>query len=165
MNLILTFTEITINLTVVEWVLKSFESTDSVNEGITESPSVLGCVHNAFENTDSTNHYLFFLEVGKLWADENVTNRVANCDPVFVPPIFFNLKISRLQSSRNKNGISFLRASTTDSSPQINPDFFLPLPLPDLHPFYCGGRYPAFHGAGLVFIIAGNVVQKFGTGD
>ncbi len=30
------------------------------------------------------------------WADENVTNRVANCDPVFVPPIFFNLKISLL---------------------------------------------------------------------
>ncbi|RLC18473.1 MAG: hypothetical protein DRI57_08420 [Deltaproteobacteria bacterium] len=59
--------------------------------------------------------------VGISWADENVTNRVANCDPVFVPPIFFNLKISRLQNDRNKNGISFLGASTTDSSPQGYP--------------------------------------------
>ncbi len=28
------------------------------------------------------------LAVDMTWADENVTNRVANCDPVFVPPIF-----------------------------------------------------------------------------
>ena len=48
------------------------------------------------------------ISAGCTWADENVTNRVANCDPVFVPPIFFNLKISRLQNDRNKNGISFL---------------------------------------------------------
>jgi len=34
---------------------------------------------------------------------------------------FFNLKISRLQNDRNKNGISFLRASTTDSSPHTEP--------------------------------------------
>ena len=61
--------------------------------------------------------------MGVSWADENVTNRVANCDPVFVSPIFFNLKISRLQNSRNKNGISFLRASTTDSSPQMETAF------------------------------------------
>ena len=63
------------------------------------------------------------LAVDMTWADENVTNRVANCDPVFVSPIFFNLKISRLQNSRNKNGISFLRASTTDSSPQMETAF------------------------------------------
>ena len=59
------------------------------------------------------------------WADENVADRVANCDPVFVPPIFFDLKISRLQNGRNKNGISFLRASATDSSPQADAPFFL----------------------------------------
>ncbi|RLC04284.1 MAG: hypothetical protein DRI57_28415 [Deltaproteobacteria bacterium] len=30
------------------------------------------------------------------WADENVTARVTNCDPVFIPSVFFNLKISQL---------------------------------------------------------------------
>ena len=30
------------------------------------------------------------------WADENVTDRLANSDPVFIPSIFFNLKISQL---------------------------------------------------------------------
>ncbi|RLC22040.1 MAG: hypothetical protein DRI57_00845 [Deltaproteobacteria bacterium] len=34
--------------------------------------------------------------LGYDWADENVTVRVTNCDPVFIPPVFFNLKISRL---------------------------------------------------------------------
>jgi len=52
-------------------------------------------------------------------SDENITDRVANYDPVFIPPIFFNLKISLLQNGRNKNRISFLRASTTYSSPQL----------------------------------------------
>jgi len=37
------------------------------------------------------------------WADENITDRVANCDPVFVPPIFFSLKIRRLQNDRSWN--------------------------------------------------------------
>ncbi len=34
--------------------------------------------------------------IGRAWADENVTDRLANSDPVFIPPIFFNLKISQL---------------------------------------------------------------------
>ncbi|QTA84929.1 Uncharacterized protein dnm_009320 [Desulfonema magnum] len=53
------------------------------------------------------------------WADENVTNRAANCDPVFIPHIFYYLKISRLKKTGNRNGISFLIASATFSSPHF----------------------------------------------
>ncbi|QTA88102.1 Uncharacterized protein dnm_041430 [Desulfonema magnum] len=53
------------------------------------------------------------------WGDENVTNRADNCDPIFIPQIFYNLKIRQLKNAGNKNGISFFRALETFSSPQL----------------------------------------------
>ena len=53
----------------------------------------------------------------------------------FCSAYFFSLKISRLQNDRNKNGISFLRASTTYSSPQHIPspeDKNITCPLPSI---------------------------------
>jgi hypothetical protein len=41
-----------------------------------------------------------------VWGDENVIDRVAESDPVFVPPHFFDLKISHLQNAGNKNRIN-----------------------------------------------------------
>ncbi|QTA86570.1 Uncharacterized protein dnm_025940 [Desulfonema magnum] len=55
------------------------------------------------------------------WGDENVTNRADNCDPIFIPQIFYDLKIRQLKSEGNKNGISFFRALETFSSPQFSP--------------------------------------------
>ncbi|QTA85938.1 Uncharacterized protein dnm_019550 [Desulfonema magnum] len=52
------------------------------------------------------------------WGDENVTNRADNCDPIFIPYFFYDLKISQLKNAGNKNGISFFRALETFSSPQ-----------------------------------------------
>jgi len=41
-----------------------------------------------------------FIQKGAtFWAGENVTDRITECDPVFVPPHFFDLKISHLQNA------------------------------------------------------------------
>ncbi|QTA91982.1 Uncharacterized protein dnm_080550 [Desulfonema magnum] len=50
------------------------------------------------------------------WGDENVTNRADNCDPIFIPYFFYDLKISQLKNAGNKNGISFFRVLETFSS-------------------------------------------------
>ncbi|QTA86863.1 Uncharacterized protein dnm_028880 [Desulfonema magnum] len=55
---------------------------------------------------------------GSGWGDENVTNRADNCDPIFIPYFFYDLKISQLKNAGNKNGISFFRVLETFSSPQ-----------------------------------------------
>ncbi|QTA92197.1 Uncharacterized protein dnm_082730 [Desulfonema magnum] len=57
--------------------------------------------------------------LGVKWGDENVTNRADNCDPIFIPQIFYDLKIRQLKNAGNKNGISFFRALETFSSPQV----------------------------------------------
>ncbi|QTA91363.1 Uncharacterized protein dnm_074280 [Desulfonema magnum] len=57
------------------------------------------------------------------WGDENVTNRADNCDPIFIPQIFYDLKIRQLKNEGNKNGISFFRALETFSSPHFWPDW------------------------------------------
>ncbi|MCK5523080.1 MAG: hypothetical protein KAI83_08100 [Thiomargarita sp.] len=41
------------------------------------------------------------------WGDENVTNRVAECDPVFVPLIFFILESVIYKMQGTKTGSTF----------------------------------------------------------
>ncbi|QTA87929.1 Uncharacterized protein dnm_039680 [Desulfonema magnum] len=61
------------------------------------------------------------MEIRPSWGDENVTNRADNCDPIFIPKIFYDLKIRQLKNEGNKNGISFFRALETFSSPHVPP--------------------------------------------
>ncbi|QTA88726.1 Uncharacterized protein dnm_047730 [Desulfonema magnum] len=58
----------------------------------------------------------------EIWSDENVTNPADNCDPIFIPQIFYGLKIRQLKNAGNKNGISFFRALETFSSPRLKSD-------------------------------------------
>ncbi|MDM8552749.1 hypothetical protein QUF72_21900 [Desulfobacterales bacterium HSG2] len=59
----------------------------------------------------------FFHRTQLWWADENVTNRVASCDPVFVPPHFFGPKISRLKNGGEQKRDQLSGTSATFSSP------------------------------------------------
>ncbi len=56
---------------------------------------------------------------GASWADENVTDRVADCDPVFVPS-FFCLKNQTVEKWGEGNWDQLLGTSATFSSPKAS---------------------------------------------